>query len=74
MAKLPEEFLKKVTRALEEEETDVYALTLYFLSKKDLEYFPPKDRKRVKRILSALLADTRHHADLLKLIVELGGR
>ena len=65
-------FIQKIARALEEEETDVYTLALYSLNSDDLNYFNETDREKVKRIFKVLAQDTKHHAELLKLIVEMG--
>ena len=70
--KLPEDFICKIARCLEEEEEDIYTLSLYSLDSIDLEYFDEKDREKVKRIFKILKEDTRRHAELLKLIVEIG--
>lgn len=70
---LPAEFIKKVVRCFEDEENDIYALTLYSMDADDLDYFNETDRKRVREIFQTLMDDTRRHAELLKLIVELGG-
>ena len=72
-ARLPDEFVHKIAGFLEEEEMDIYTLTLYSLNSNDMEYFDEKDRQRVKQIFKILIEDTQHHADLLKLIVEMGG-
>ena len=71
---LSTDFIKKIARSLEEEEIDVYVLTLYCLNSDDLNYFSEKDRERVKRIFKILIEDTKHHAELLKLIVDIGAR
>lgn len=70
--KLPDDFVKKIARALEEEEVDVYTLMLYSLSSDDVSFFSEEDREQVKKIFKILIEDTKHHAALLKLIVELG--
>ena len=74
MASLSYDFIQKIAHALEEEEVDVYTLALYSLNSDDLNYFNEKDRERVKRIFKILAEDTKHHADLLRLIVEMGSR
>ena len=71
MTKLSDDFIKKVAHSLQEEEIDVYTLTLYCLNSADLEYFDAGDRKRIKQIFDILIRDTQYHADLLKLIVEI---
>ena len=72
MPQLSSEFIKKIAHSLEEEETDVYTLSLYSMNGDDLKYFNEPDRERIKRIFTILLDDTKHHSELLKLIVELG--
>lgn len=72
--KLPPDFIEKIAHALEEEETDIYVMTLYSMSSGDMAYFREEDREQVKRIFKILMDDTKHHAELLKLIVEMGGR
>jgi hypothetical protein len=74
MRRLPESFVKRVAEMLEEEEVDVYALGLYCLSEDELRYFAGEDRKRVEAIFRTLVEDTKRHAELLKLIVELASR
>ena len=74
MAALSRDFIKKIAHVLEEEEVDVYTLALYSLNSDDLNYFNEKDKEKVKRIFKVLMEDTKHHADLLKLIVEMGSR
>lgn len=66
------DFIKKIAHSLQEEEIDVYVLNLYFRGSEDLNYFAEKDRERIKQIFNILIEDTKHHAELLKLIVELG--
>ena len=74
MEGLSYDFIKKLARSLQEEEIDVYLLNLYYRDSEDLDYFAEKDRDKIKRIFNILIEDTRHHAELLKLIVELGSR
>ncbi len=71
---LSKEFLEKIAKSLEEEEIDIYTLSIYSLNNDDLNFFCESDREKVKRIFKVLMDDTRHHAELLKLIVELAGR
>ena len=71
MPALPQHFIRKIARCLEEEEVDVYTLTLYSLNSNDMSYFSEKDREHVKRIFKVLMEDTKRHAELLKLIVEM---
>ena len=74
MASLSCDFIQKIARALEEEEVDVYTLALYSLNGDDLNYFNKADREKVDCIFKILIEDTKHHADLLKLIVEMGSQ
>ena len=73
MIALSYDFIQKIAHALEEEEVDVYTLALYSLNTDDLNYFNEKDREQVKRIFKVLMDDTKHHAELLRLIVEMSG-
>ena len=72
MANLSDGFIKRVARLLQEEEIDIYVLTLYCLSHEDLDYFKPEDQRRIGEIFRILMEDTKHHAELLKVIVEMG--
>ncbi len=74
MQHLSDEFIKKVAHSLQEEEVDIYVLTLYCRNSKDLEYFAEQDREKVKKIFNVLIEDTQRHAELLKLIVDLGAK
>ena len=69
---LPEEFLRRLTHCLQEEEIDVYVLNLYYRNSEDMKYFHEKDRERVQRIFDILIQDTKSHAELLKLIIDMG--
>lgn len=73
MPRLSEDLVRKIAHMLEEEEMDIYVLTLYFLNSKDMEYFDKKSAARIRQILKVLIEDTHRHAELLKLVVELGG-
>ena len=72
--RLPDDFIREIAHCLEEEEVDVYTLTLYSFSSDDMGYFDDKDRERIKMIFKVLMEDTKRHMELLKLIVELDGR
>jgi hypothetical protein len=74
MTVLPKEFTHKLARLLNDEEVDLYVLSLHYRNNEDLNYFSEEDRKRVKSILDILIKDTKHHAELLELIVELAER
>ena len=73
MPKLSDDFIRKIAHSLEEEEVDIYTMALYSLNSDDMNYFNEKDKEQVKRIFKILMDDTKHHASLLKLIVEMGG-
>lgn len=70
--RLPDDFIRKLARCLEEEEEDIYTLSLYGPNSAELDYFKEKDRGRIQKIFKILKQDTRRHAELLRLIVELG--
>ena len=70
--KLPDDFIRKMAHCLQEEEEDIYTMTLYGFNSEDINYFNEKDKEQVKRIFKVLMDDTKHHAELLKLIVEIG--
>lgn len=72
MANLSPEILKKLARCLEEEETDVYTLSLYSMDVNDLDFFQESDREKIKNIFKILKEDTRRHAELLELVIEMG--
>ena len=67
---LPKRFKNKLTEFLEEEELDLYVLTMHYLNDGDLNYFNASDRRRVKSIFDILIQDTQRHAELLKNILE----
>ncbi len=71
---LSTEFMKKIAMSLQDEEIDIYTMTLYMISSEDIGYFNEVDRDRVKEIFKILINDTKQHTELLKLIVELGSR
>jgi len=72
MKALPPEFVKRIAHSLHEEEVDIFVLTLYYRNSSDLNYFSDEDRKKIRQIFDILIADTERHAELLKLIVEMG--
>ena len=74
MAALSHDFIQKIADALEEEGVDVYTLVLYWLNSDDLNYFNEANKEKVERIFKILIEDTRHHADLLKIIVDMGSK
>ena len=69
---LPKHFKDKLFRLLQEEELDLYVLSLHYQNDGDLNYFPAADRHRIKAIFDILVKDTKRHAELLKQIVEHG--
>ena len=71
---LPPDFIKKIAHSLHEEEVDIFVLTLYYRNSSDLNYFGDEDRKKIRGIFDILIKDTERHAELLKLIVEMGIR
>lgn len=66
------DFIKKIAHSLQEEEVDIYVLNLYYRNSEDMKFFSEKDRKRVIKIFDILMSDTKRHAELLKLMVEIG--
>ena len=72
MPRLSSDFMQKIAHSYQEEEIDIYVLSLYFMNGDDMEYFSEPDRERVKKIFKILMDDTKHHAEILKLIVDLG--
>jgi hypothetical protein len=74
MTLLSKEFTHKLARMLNDEEVDLYVLSLHYRNNEDLNYFSEEDQKRVKSIFDILIKDTKHHAELLELIVELAER
>ena len=74
MTSFSDDFFRKVAKSLQEEEIDVYVLNLYYRNREDIRFFNEKDRKRVQQIFDVLIEDTKRHAELLQLIVELGSR
>lgn len=49
-------------------------MTLYSINSNDLSYFSEPDREKVRKIFRILMEDTKHHVELLKLIVDLAPR
>ena len=60
----------KLAHLLQEEEMDLYILTLHYRNDGDLNFFPHEDRKKVRKILDVLIHDTQKHSDLIKSIIE----
>jgi len=65
---LPKLLRNKLAKMLQEEELDLYVLTMHYRNDGDLNYFPDADRRRIRNILDILIQDTKHHAELLKAI------
>ena len=51
---------------LQEEESDLFILTLHYRNDGDLNFFPHIDRKKIKKILDALIRDTQKHSEWIK--------
>jgi hypothetical protein len=68
---LTKSFKGKLEKMLQEEELDLYVLTMHYRNDGDLNYFPEVDRRRIRSILDTLIQDTKHHAELLKRIADL---
>lgn len=60
----------KLAKLLQEEETDLYILTLHYRNDGDLNFFGEADRKRVRKILDTLINDTQKHSDIIKSLIE----
>jgi hypothetical protein len=61
----------QLAKMLQEEELDLYVLTMHYRNDGDLNYFPDAERMRIRSILDVLIRDTQHHAELLKKIADL---
>jgi hypothetical protein len=59
-----QDFLVKLSKAEDEENADLFLLTLYFESK-DLSFFNPEETQKIKKLLSVLIHDTEKHRRLL---------
>jgi hypothetical protein len=68
---LPKKLRDQLARLLQEEEMDLFILTMHYRNDGDLNYFPEADRGQVKSIFDTLIQDTRRHAQLLNRIIEL---
>lgn len=71
--KLPDDLIKKIICSLEDEETDIFLMTLYCMSSDEMDFFNGEDRGQVKRIFKKLAEDTRRHAELLKSMISVMG-
>ena len=71
MENVPETFTEKLVQTLNDEETDLYVLTLHYRNKGDLEYFTPQDQEKIRKIFDVLIKDTKHHSELLERTAEM---
>ena len=69
---LPDQFKEKLARTLEEEESDLFVLTMHYRNNGDLNFFNQRDQKRIKSILDTLIHDTERHATVLKMMIYSG--
>ena len=69
MAKLPKQFRARLIRLLQEEEVDLYVLTMHYRNDGDLTYFDEFNRRKVRNILDILIHDTKRHSEILKHII-----
>lgn len=60
-----EEFLCELSKAEDEEEVDLYLLTLHFNNESDLKFFTQAEQEWIKKNLSILMHDTEKHRGLL---------
>ena len=72
MAKPSKQFKTKLLQLLQEEEVDLYVLTMHYRNDGELAYFDEPDRRRVKHILDILIRDTKRHSEILQRIVRRG--
>ena len=70
---LPKPWKEKLLRALQEEESDLFILTMHYRNDGDLNYFSEIDRRRVKTALDILIGDTERHSKVLKALLGLEG-
>ena len=70
---LPRRFKEKLLRALQDEESDLFILTMHYRNDGDLNYFNEIDRRRVKTALDILIGDTERHSKMLKALLDLEG-
>lgn len=62
----PDRFLQEISRAEEEEESDLFLLNLHLRNEIDLGFFSKTEEKKVKRLLAILIQDTVKHQDQLR--------
>ena len=60
-----EELLWELSKAEDDEETDLYLLRLHFDNESDLNFFTETEKREIKRLLSILMTDTKKHRNLL---------
>lgn len=63
-------FKEKILASLDEEEVDLYVLTMYYQDHEDLNFFGAADQKRVKEIFGVLIQNTKKHRDILERILD----
>ncbi len=68
---LSKHFKAKLIQLLQEEELDLYVLTMHYRNDGDLSYFNESDQHRVKSIFDILIEDTQRHAELLKRMLKI---
>ena len=56
---------------LDEEESDLYILTLHYQNHEDLNFFSGSDQVRVRKIFNILIRDTQKHRGMLESMLEL---
>ena len=59
----------KLAKMRQEEELDLYILTMHYRNDSDLNYFSELDRARIRNILDILMRDTKRHAQMLEKII-----
>ena len=69
---LSKPFKDKLIKLLEEEEMDLYILTMHYRNDGDLNYFSEPNRRKVKHIFDILIRDTQRHSEILKSIIGSG--
>lgn len=68
--RLPKHFTNKLVKLLQEEEIDLYVLSMHYRNDGELSYFPEPERRKIKAIFDVLIRDTQRHREILKEIVE----
>lgn len=67
----PQNFSDRIISCLNDEEVDLYVLTMHYQNNGDLGYFAASDQKRIREIFSVLIRDTHKHRELLERILDL---